>query len=57
MARGIMNTDTDKALDRFTTQTGLFQIGTQRSFNPANGTGFGGNLNRITLHLSIGEAF
>lgn len=37
--------------------TGLFQIGTTRSFNPANGTGFGGVFNRLTLHLSIGEAF
>ena len=57
IARGIVNKPGDPALDNFTTQTGLFQIGTQRSFNPANGTGFGGILNRVTLHLSIGEAF
>ena len=36
---------------------GLYQIGTTRTFNPANGTGFGGVFNRLTLHLSIGEAF
>jgi outer membrane protein assembly factor BamA len=40
-----------------TQRTGLYQIGTQRSFNPANGTGLGGVFNRLTLHLSIGEAF
>jgi hypothetical protein len=37
--------------------TGLYQISNTRSFNPANGTGFGGFANRLTLHLSIGEAF
>ena len=37
--------------------TGLYQIGSTRSFNPATGTGFGGFANRLTLHLSIGEAF
>lgn len=36
---------------------GLFQINSTRSFNPANGTGLGGIFNRLTLHLSIGEAF
>ncbi len=38
-------------------RTGLYQISTQRSFNPATGTGLGGIFNRLTLHLSIGEAF
>lgn len=28
-----------------------------RSFNPATGTGLGGIFNRLTLHLSVGEAF
>ena len=36
---------------------GLYQTNSTRSFNPANGTGFGGFFNRLTLHLSIGEAF
>lgn len=36
---------------------GLYQIDSKRSFNPATGTGFGGFFNRLTLHLSIGEAF
>ena len=40
-----------------TQRTGLYQIGTQRAFNPATGTGLGGIFNRLTLHLSIGEAF
>lgn len=52
-AQGLTGSD----LDTFSQRTGLYQIGTQRSFNPANGTGFGGILNRITVHLSIGEAF
>lgn len=38
-------------------RSGLYQIRTQRSFNPATGTGLGGIFNRLTLHLSIGEAF
>jgi len=33
---------------------GLFEIRNMRSFNPATGTGI---FNRLTLHLSIGEAF
>lgn len=37
--------------------SGLYQISTERGFNPATGTGFGGFFNRLTLHLSIGEAF
>jgi outer membrane protein assembly factor BamA len=36
---------------------GLFEIRNTRGFNPATGTGFGGFFNRLTLHLSIGEAF
>ncbi|MES3034684.1 MAG: BamA/TamA family outer membrane protein [Gemmatimonadota bacterium] len=36
---------------------GLFEIPAKRGFNPATGTGFGGIFNRLTLHLSIGEAF
>ncbi len=36
---------------------GLFEIRSTRGFNPATGTGFGGIFNRLTLHLSIGEAF
>ncbi len=52
-AQGLTGAD----LDTFSQRTGLYQIGTQRRFNPANGTGFGGILNRITVHLSIGEAF
>ncbi len=40
-----------------TQRSGLYQIGKQRSFNPATGTGLGGIFNRLTLHLSIGEAF
>ncbi len=36
---------------------GLFEIRNTRGFNPATGTGFGGIFNRLTLHLSIGEAF
>jgi outer membrane protein assembly factor BamA len=42
----------------------LFTIDNSRSFNPATGTGFRGGdnpfgrfLNRLTLHLGIGEAF
>ena len=54
---GIAQGLTGDALDAFASRTGLYQIGTQRKFNPANGTGFGGVLNRVTLHLSIGEAF
>ena len=38
-------------------KSGLYQIDTKRSFNPANGTGFGGAFDRLTLHLSIWEAF
>ena len=38
-------------------RSGLFQVDSKRSFNPANGTGLGGIFNRLTLHLSIGEAF
>ena len=53
MARGI----TGPALTAYSQRTGLYQIGTLRSFNPANGTGLGGIFNRLTLHLSIGEAF
>ncbi len=34
--------------------SGLFEIRNTRSFNPATGTGI---FNRLTLHLSIGEAF
>ena len=37
--------------------SGLYQIDTRRAFNPATGTGLGGAFNRITIHLSIGEAF
>ncbi len=40
-----------------TQRSGLYQIGTQRAFNPATGTGLGGFFNRLTIHLSIGEAF
>ena len=36
---------------------GLYQIGNTRTFNPATGTGLAGVFNRLTLHLSIGEAF
>jgi outer membrane protein insertion porin family len=36
---------------------GLYQISSLRTFNPSNGTGLSGFLNRLTLHLSIGEAF
>lgn len=36
---------------------GLIEIRNTRGFNPATGTGFGGLFNRLTLHLSIGEAF
>jgi outer membrane protein insertion porin family len=36
---------------------GLFQLTNKRSFNPATGTGLGGIFDRLTLHLSIGEAF
>lgn len=48
---------TGDALDAFANRTGLFPIDTRRSFNPATGTGLGGFFNRMTLHLSIGEAF
>ncbi|MBC7843245.1 MAG: BamA/TamA family outer membrane protein [Gemmatimonadaceae bacterium] len=37
--------------------SGLYEIASTRAFNPATGTGFGGIFNRLTLHLSIGEAF
>ncbi len=36
---------------------GLFEIPNKRGFEPATGTGFGGIFNKLTLHLSIGEAF
>jgi hypothetical protein len=29
----------------------------ERTYNPAAGSGLGGFLNRATIHLSIGEAF
>jgi outer membrane protein insertion porin family len=51
--QGLTGTD----LDTFANRTGLFQINSRRSFNPATGTGLGGFFNRMTLHLSIGEAF
>ncbi len=38
-------------------RSGLYRINGSRSFNPATGTGLGGVFNRLTLHLSIGEAF
>jgi len=38
-------------------QAGLVLLNTTRSFNPATGTGLGGIFNRLTIHLSIGEAF
>ncbi|MCC7052892.1 MAG: BamA/TamA family outer membrane protein [Gemmatimonadaceae bacterium] len=40
-----------------TATAGLYQLATTRSFNPANGTGLSGVFDRLTLHLSIGEAF
>jgi outer membrane protein insertion porin family len=40
-----------------TQREGLFEITNKRIFNPSTGTGLGGVLNRLTLHLSIGEAF
>ena len=36
---------------------GLFEIPVKRGFAPATGTGLGGIFNKLTLHLSIGEAF
>lgn len=56
-ALGIQRELSGQPLIDFTNSTGLFQINTQRSFNPATGTGLGGIFNRLTLHLSIGEAF
>jgi hypothetical protein len=56
-AVGVSQGLTGTALDTFAAQTGLYQISAQRTFNPATGTGLGGVLNRVTLHLSIGEAF
>jgi outer membrane protein insertion porin family len=56
-ALGIQRGLTGDALTAFAKTTGLFQINAQRSFNPATGTGLGGFFNRMTLHLSIGEAF
>ncbi|MCU0625615.1 MAG: BamA/TamA family outer membrane protein [Gemmatimonadaceae bacterium] len=35
----------------------LTTLANPRSFNPATGTGLGGIFNRLTLHLSVGEAF
>ena len=38
-------------------RTGLYQLTNVRSFKPSTGTGLGGVFDRLTLHLSIGEAF
>ena len=54
ISRGITDA---KELAAYSQRTGLYQIANTRSFNPATGTGLGGIFNRLTLHLSIGEAF
>jgi outer membrane protein insertion porin family len=36
---------------------GLATLNSTRAFNPATGAGLGGIFNRVTVHLSIGEAF
>ena len=49
-ARGIPQSDPGPA-------SSLRPVNQLRSFNPATATGLGGIFNRLTLHLSVGEAF
>lgn len=55
LARELLPVVTD-LVDRDLGST-LQPLGQLRSFNPATGTGLGGIFNRLTLHLSVGEAF
>lgn len=57
LARELLEVVTDNPSRTPATPSSLLTLGQLRSFNPATGTGLGGFFNRLTLHLSVGEAF